>query len=237
MWTLFLTPNSYFFGSPPAHFSWRVSKTERIVATPMSFYREHVQPQWNVDDFCCVVHAPNKPLPALFTVACLGNCASDGVRVEYLNLPMEEVERLCEEQLAQGTAVWMGCDYGAAKDAAAAILDPLLYVADPHIAVPALSKAERLDLGASRMTHAMVLVGCDRGGPDAPLRWRVENSHGSKKGFGGFCHASGEWFREFVYEVAIRKSLLSAAALEVLHAKRETITLPPWDPLGALARE
>ena len=44
---------------------------------------------------------------------------------------------------------------------------------------------------------------------------------------------SDDWFDEFVYEVAVPKSMLPAeyqAALE-----EEPIMQPAWDPMGALA--
>ncbi len=42
------------------------------------------------------------------------------------------------------------------------------------------------------------------------------------------------WFDEFLYEVMISKKHLSPELLEVLDT--EPVVLPPWDPMGALAK-
>jgi bleomycin hydrolase len=41
------------------------------------------------------------------------------------------------------------------------------------------------------------------------------------------------WFSEFVYEVAIPKSMLPEEYLKAL--QEPAIKLPAWDPMGALA--
>ena len=81
----------------------------------------------------------------------------------------------------------------------------------------------------------MVLTGYDEDAdsPDEPSQWRVENSWGDDHGDKGYALLKKNWFREYVYEVAVHKDILSdehgAALLE------EPIQLPPWDPMGALA--
>ena len=97
-----------------------------------------------------------------------------------------------------------------------------------------LDKAERLDYGQSAMNHAMVFTGVDLDDNDRPRKWRVENSWGEKSGDKGFFVMTDAWFDEYNYEVAVEKKYLSAELLKVL--KSEPELLPPWDPMGALAR-
>jgi len=42
------------------------------------------------------------------------------------------------------------------------------------------------------------------------------------------------WFDEYLYEVTVSKKTLPPELLPVLDS--EPVVLPPWDPMGALAR-
>ena len=96
------------------------------------------------------------------------------------------------------------------------------------------SKEERLDYHESLMTHAMVFMGLDYDMEnEKPLRYKVENSWGSKSGIDGYLVMSDEWFDEYMYQVLVNKAYLPE---EVLVAyEEEPIKLRPWDPMGSLA--
>ena len=51
----------------------------------------------------------------------------------------------------------------------------------------------------------------------------------------GFLAMDDKWFDQYVYEVAVPRSLVPA---ETLHraAQREPTALPLWDPMGSVAR-
>ena len=79
-------------------------------------------------------------------------------------------------------------------------------------------------------THAMMIAGVNLvdGKPD---KWKIENSwgtevHGKKVGHNGYYVCGDEWFDNFVYEVAIKKSLLSDELQKVLDT--EPIVWPFW---------
>jgi bleomycin hydrolase len=100
-----------------------------------------------------------------------------------------------------------------------------------------LDKASRLNYHETQMTHAMLFTGVDILGEPAsgPVRrWRVENSWGEEPGRKGFFVMNDNWFDEYVFEIAARKSELPPELQEALD--QEPIVLPAWDPLGALAR-
>ena len=156
-----------------------------------------------------------------------------------------------------------------------------------------MSKAERLNMGDSLMTHAMIFTGVDLaeprpaayptpatrpdksqekagegdGGaaaekdekdgagvdesvacpPPPPAavpadfavhvnQWRVENSHGERGTGKGHMCMTDAWFDEYNYQVAIDRSRLAPELQAVLESDEEVTVLPPWDPLGALAR-
>ena len=46
---------------------------------------------------------------------------------------------------------------------------------------------------------------------------------------------SDEWFDEFLYEIVVDKKYLDNEYVK-LFEKEEAKLLPPWDPMGALAK-
>ena len=51
----------------------------------------------------------------------------------------------------------------------------------------------------------------------------------------GFYLMTGAWFSEYMYQIAVKKSSLSAE-LKALVDTDDVTVLPAWDPMGALAR-
>ena len=85
------------------------------------------------------------------------------------------------------------------------------------------------------MTHAMLFTGVDLDANGSPKKWRVENSWGDRNGEKGFYIMSDEWFDEFLYEIVVDKKYLDDEYVK-LFEKEEAKLLPPWDPMGALAK-
>lgn len=44
---------------------------------------------------------------------------------------------------------------------------------------------------------------------------------------------SADWFKEFVFEIVVDKSIVSKEVLDVFN--QTPIVLPAWDPMGTLA--
>jgi bleomycin hydrolase len=98
-----------------------------------------------------------------------------------------------------------------------------------------LNKEERVRFADSAMNHAMAFVGVDVADDGKTTnRWRVENSWGDKIADKGYFTMDDPWFDEFVYEVAVPKSMLPDEYRKALD--EEPISLPAWDPMGALAK-
>ncbi len=230
---------SIHLGQPPSRFLWEWRDKDKEFhrhgeITPTEFFEQYVG--FDLGEMVCLINAPtkDKPYRRLYTVQYLGNVVG-GHAVRYLNVDVETLRKATAEMIVDGQAVWFGCDVGKMLEREMGILD--LEVYDYELVYGTrfkLDKAGRLDYGHSRMTHAMVLTGVDLDDSGKPTKWRVENSWGTKFGDKGYMVMADGWFEEFLYEVMISKKHLSPELLEVLDT--EPVVLPPWDPMGALAR-
>jgi len=225
-------------GKPPACFFWEWRDKDKEfhrhgVINPIQFFDEYVG--LDLGDMVCLINAPtkDKPYQTLYTVQYLGNIVGRrGVR--YLNVDIETLKKATADMIVDGHVVWFGCDVGKMLERDMGVLDPDVY--DYELVYGTafnLDKAGRLDYGHSRMTHAMLFTGVDLDEAGVPIKWRVENSWGTKLGDKGYLMMTDRWFDEYLYEVTVSKKYLSPELLEVLDT--EPVVLPPWDPMGALA--
>lgn len=231
-------------GIPPDTFSWQYTdkaKQHTTVGpiTALDFYNNYVKPVWNVEDKICLVSDPREsnPFGRTYTVDCLGNMVG-GKRIIYNNQPIEVLMNLTRNSIMANEAVWFGCEVSKRYVAKQGFLDLTAHDYELVFGVEVqtgMDKASRLVYGDSLMTHAMVLTGChepeEAGGV---VRWRVENSWGEDRGEKGFLMMTSDWFKEFVFEVVVDKSVVPPAILSA--GEMEPIVLPAWDPLGALAK-
>ncbi len=225
-------------GEPPSEFLWQWRTKEKVfhrdgTITPQQFYEKHVG--IDLDAMACLIHCPTDatPLNALYTVNYLGNVVG-GRETRYLNVDLDTMKRAAIAQIKDERPVWFGCDVGKLFDRDLGLMDIDLYDYDALYSVPfTLTKAERLDYGASVMTHAMVFTGVDLDEEGLAQKWRVENSWGDKNGEKGFMVMTDRWFDEFNYEVVVDRKYLAPAVLAILDSA--PIDLPPWHPMGALA--
>jgi bleomycin hydrolase len=225
-------------GTPPTRFYWEWRDKDDVFhrrgwITPREFYEEYVG--FDLDSMACLINAPtrDKPYNRMFTVQYLGNVVG-GHGVRYLNVPIGVMKKAAAEMVKDGHPVWFGADAGKASYRDLGVFDPEIYDYGTVYGTEfGLDKAERLDYGQSRMTHAMVFTGVDIDEGGGPRRWRVENSWGEEPGDKGFYTMVDGWFDEYCYEVMVDKKYLSEELLKVLDT--EPLVLKPWDPMGALA--
>jgi bleomycin hydrolase len=227
-------------GTPPQLFTWQWHEEKKRRAfhrdqdmLPLAFAKKYVS--LPLDEYVSLVHdpRPTSPRGRTFTVQYLGNVWG-GKPVVYLNVDIKLMKQIALRILKDKEPVWFGCDVCKMLDREAGLLDADLrdYEGLYNMSF-ALNKAERLQYGATCMTHAMLFTGVDilHG---KPRRWRVENSWGEKAGKQGFFLMNDSWFEEHMFEIAVRKTYLPRPLQKALLQK--PIVLPPWDPMGSLAR-
>ncbi len=201
--------------------------------TPIEFYEKYVGV--DLDDMVSVINCPtsDKDFHKTYTVQYLGNVVG-GENVVYLNENLDALKNMAKKAIENGDIIWFASDVGKMMEKDSGILDTEVYDFENLYDVNFnLDKAQRLDYGNSLMTHAMVLTGVDIVN-DKSVKWKVENSWGEKVGKEGYFVMGDRWFDEYVYEIVISKKYLSSEMKEAL--KKKPTILPPWDPMGSVAK-
>jgi len=227
-------------GRPPQRFEWQWRDKDDEFhrdgeLTPHEFYERYVG--FDLDDFVSLINCPtpDKPFGRLYTVQYLGNVVG-GTPVRYVNVDIEAFKKAAVAQIAAGEPVWFGCDVGKMSEREQGTLDREIYDLELLYETSfTADKAERVEYGHSVMTHAMVLTGVDLDDRGRPRKWKVENSWGDKVGDKGYFVMSDAWFDEYMFEVVIARRHLPKKVLKALET--EPVVLPPWDPMGSLARD
>ena len=226
-------------GTPPTSFNWQWQDKDKKFhrtgeMTPLEFAKEYICTQ--LDEYVCLVNDPRATSPYMrtYTVECLGNVVG-GEQVIYLNVDTDEMKKLTQRTLEDGNPVWMGCDVGKMFRRDVGIWDAALFDYEGVYGITlGMNKAQRLDYHQTLMTHAMLFTGVDVH-DGSPRKWRVENSWGDEEvGEKGFQTMNDSWFDEYMFEIAVEKKYLSSDMISAL--EEEPIVLPPWDPMGSLAR-
>ncbi|KTW32920.1 hypothetical protein PNEG_04273 [Pneumocystis murina B123] len=220
---------------PDDEFTWlyvdKDNKVNSYKTTPKLFYREFSQ--FKGDEYISLINDPRNEYGKMYTVDMLSNMAG-GIGVRYLNTKMETLKEVAIKMIKENRPVFFGADSGKYIDRQSGIFDTALFNYELAFNVKSnLSKADRLRVGESLMTHAMVItaVHIEDG---KPVKWRVQNSWGEDVGQKGWFMMTDEWMTEFVYQIVCHHSDLSEELQSVI--KQVPIVLPPWDPMGSLAR-
>lgn len=229
---------SISFGTPPTEFDWQWRDKDDTfhrdgVLTPQEFFTKYVD--LDLDSFVNLVDDPRSSFKknALYTMPDFGNVAGDKSGVLF-NAEMADIKRAVIQTLESGQGVWFACNVVEQVDEQAGILHAQLYDYSGVYGVDlSTTKEQRVLMGEGGADHAMHIVGVDLV-DGVPRRWRIENTWGAEVGgkpLGdkGYFTMDDTWFTEYVYAVAVPKSVLSPEMAAVLDT--EPIVVPVWDPM------
>lgn len=230
------------FGEPPQKFDFQYQDAKGAYhadydLTPLEFLKKYVK--IDLDDYVGVINVPgdDKPYDRLYAIQ-----DSDQIPERpnlYLNVPMEDLKDLTIKMLKEGEPVWFGSDVLQHCDRNAGVMAQDLYDLESLFGVSfTMDKAQRFALKESLPTHAMVIAGVDLK-DGKPTKWKIENSwgtenHGRKTGNNGYFVCDDWWFDNFVYEVAIRKDLLTAQQQKALEG--DPIVWPFWNSFNPVVQ-
>ncbi|ABY24455.1 aminopeptidase C [Renibacterium salmoninarum ATCC 33209] len=182
---------SIHLGTPPSSLDWQWNDDDKKFSrvgsvTPQEFLAKYTE--LNLDDYICLVDDPRREHPkgTPLTVEYLGNIIGGDPTV-YLNVDIQVMKDLAREALENGSLVWFGCDVGPQMLRAEGLWDAKVFDYDGVYGVDlGLDKEQRVNVGESAMTHAMLFTGVDvvdgAAGAKDTRRWRVENSWGEGNG-------------------------------------------------------
>ncbi|KAF5096441.1 hypothetical protein D0Z00_002773 [Geotrichum galactomycetum] len=225
-------------GSPPKAdeaFTWEFfdgeGKAHTVTTTPLDFYKSVVK--FDAPEHFSLIHDPRNAYNKLYTVDRLNNLVG-GKKIEYVNVDIEVLKEAAIAAIKNNEPVFFGSDVGKFSETASGIMDVKAW--DYELAFNTslgLNKADRVRVGSSAMTHAMVLTGVHLV-DGKPVKWKVMNSWGAAVGDKGYMTMSDAWFDEYVYQVVTTGAYVAKEVTAVWKAK-DFVVLPRWDPYGSLA--
>ena len=196
--------------------------------TPKTFYQETVGGPLN-GTFIMVMNDPRREYYKTFEVE-YDRHVYDGHNWKYLNLPMEEIEKLAIASLKDGRKLYSSYDVGKQLDRKRGYADTENFdYASLFNTTFGMNKAERISTFDSGSTHAMTLTAVDLDAQGQPLKWKVENSWGSDSGHNGCIIMTDRWFREYMFRLVVDKKYVSDKLLKDYEQK--PLMVMPEDPL------
>ncbi|KAJ6499410.1 peptidase C1B bleomycin hydrolase [Mycena sanguinolenta] len=224
--------------SPEDKFTWDYydvdGKPGSWEGTPKEFFKAFVSKPYSPIDSFSLINDPRNDYSKLYTVDKLGNVFG-GRPVLYVNTEIANMKLTVVKMIKAGVPVFFGCDVGKFSSRVAGIMDPALFEYENAFDITlGLTKAERLQVNESAMTHAMVISAVHLDAEGNPVRFKVENSWGPDVGDRGYFVMSSAWFDEFVYQVVVPRALAPKDLVKVYDAGN-AVVLPCYDPMGALA--
>ncbi|GIQ86724.1 peptidase C1B, bleomycin hydrolase [Kipferlia bialata] len=211
--------------------------------TPLSYAAKYAS---DIPDYICVCQDPRHQEGQVLTVDFLGNVSqTEGgrdTRTLYLVVSADTYIDCTSRTLNERREpVWFGCEFrssnGYSKSHGLLSLDTYADEAIGCVTEKELGKLERVLIGESQCSHAMLITG-ERVGDRGVEAFRVENSHGERGVANGFLDCSVPWLREFGFMAAFHPSMLPSHLVTLYKEALQTgnvVVLPPWDPMGALA--
>ncbi len=190
--------------------------------TPASFRDAFVAPGLS-DRYVMLMNDPRRPYHRMYRVEGSRN-AADGRDWTFLNLPCEELEALGLASLEAGDRFYFTCDTNEDALPEAGMYDSHLFPRDP---LPEMTKSELFDSRDISSAHAMAMCGVKRN-PDGRIKyWISENSFGLGRGADGYVQLDADWWRRFMFRMAVDRRYLSEDQRRMTGGSPETI--PYWN--------
>ncbi len=204
---------SKIFGNPPVkfNFNYNNSNLEEDIS-PIEFANKYIKKYLN--EYVLIRNDNNKEFNKKYIVEDTINSIYEK-KIEYINLPIEQIERIAINQLKDNLPVWFGCDFKTVSgtyENYSGILDKNLYDYNKMLGINILSKDLKLKFNNINYEHAMLITGV-KIIDDKPVVWKVKNSYGDKYNKKGYFVMTNDYFDNFVIMLQVNKKYLGDSVI------------------------
>ena len=221
-------------GEPPAQFAYAFKNesgrtvTEAKTYTPQEFAKEVVGGPIS-GTFIMAMNDPRRPYYKTYEVE-YDRHTYDGTNWKYINLPMDEIEKMAIASLKDGKKLYSSYDVAKMLDREQGYADLDNYDYGSLFGTTfTMDKAQRISTYDSGSTHAMTLTAVDLDKNGKATQWKVENSWGAAWGQRGCMIMSDRWWREYTFRLVVDKKYVPE---EILKAnEQKPLMVMPEDPL------
>lgn len=225
---------SMTIGEPPTSFTYAFKdKNGKAVGspktyTPQSFYKEVVGEPLN-GTFIMAMNDPRRPYYKTYEVE-YDRHTYDGTNWKYINLPMDDIEKLAIASLKDGRKMYSSYDVGKMLDRKRGYADTENFDYGSLMGTDfGMDKAARISTFDSGSTHAMTLTAVDLDADGKAKKWKVENSWGADWGQDGCLIMTDRWFREYMFRLVVDKKYVPEDILKM--SEQKPVMVMPEDPL------
>lgn len=221
-------------GEPPAQFTYAFKNesgrtvTEAKTYTPQEFAKEVVGGPIS-GTFIMAMNDPRRPYYKTYEVE-YDRHTYDGTNWKYINLPMDEIEKMAIASLKDGKKLYSSYDVAKMLDREQGYADLDNYDYGSLFGTTfTMDKAQRISTYDSGSTHAMTLTAVDLDKNGKATQWKVENSWGAAWGQQGCMIMSDRWWREYTFRLVVDKKYVPKDILKANEQK--PLMVMPEDPL------
>ncbi len=226
---------SLTIGEPPVEFAYTFKNKkgkpvgETKTYTPLSFYKEIVGEPLN-GTFIMAMNDPRREYYKTYEVE-YDRHTYDGTNWKYINLPMDDIEKMAVAALKDGRKLYSSYDVGKMLDRKKGYVDVDNYDYGSLFGTSFnMNKAQRIDTYDSGSTHAMTLTAVDLDENGKAKKWKVENSWGAAwSEQSGYLIMSDRWFREYMFRLVVPNEYVPENILKA-NAQKPVMVMPE-DPL------